>query len=63
MSHNLFVFDTNVLVSAALSPHSVSADALKKALLTGRVTYYKYSYSFPFRFFEYQFQLLTSHYL
>ncbi|MGI6573288.1 MAG: putative toxin-antitoxin system toxin component, PIN family [Fermentimonas sp.] len=44
MSHNLFVFDTNVLVSAALSPHSVSADALKKALLTGRVTYSKYTW-------------------
>lgn len=41
MNPNIFVFDTNVLVSAALSPRSVSADALKKALLTGRVAYSK----------------------
>ncbi len=39
MNPNLFVFDTNVLVSAALSPHSVSANALKKALVEGGMAY------------------------
>ena len=39
MSLNRFVLDTNVLVSAALSPHSVSADALRKAHQLGILVY------------------------
>lgn len=34
---NVFVFDTNVLVSAMLFPFSVPAIAIKKAFITGNV--------------------------
>jgi len=36
---NNFVADTNVLVSAALSPRSTNALALKKALKLGKIVY------------------------
>jgi putative PIN family toxin of toxin-antitoxin system len=36
---NRFVFDTNTLVSAALSPNSTNALAIKKAELLGEVVY------------------------
>ena len=36
---NRFVFDTNTLISAALSPHSTNAQALKSAFSLGVVVY------------------------
>lgn len=39
MKNKLFVPDANVLVSAALSPLSTNAQALKRALMTGKVIY------------------------
>lgn len=39
MTDKVFVVDTNVLVSAALSPYSTNADALKKALSLGKIVY------------------------
>lgn len=39
MTDKVFVVDTNVLVSAALSPYSANASALKKALSLGKIVY------------------------
>jgi len=36
---NRFVFDTNSLISAALSPHSKNAQAIKRAELLGEIVY------------------------
>jgi putative PIN family toxin of toxin-antitoxin system len=36
---NSFVFDTNTLISAALSPHSTNALAVKKAETLGEIVY------------------------
>jgi putative PIN family toxin of toxin-antitoxin system len=36
---NRFVFDTNTLISAALSPHSTNAAAIKQALNLGIIVY------------------------
>lgn len=39
MKKNNFVFDTNTLISAALSPHSTNALAMKKAESLGTIVY------------------------
>jgi len=39
MTDKVFVVDTNVVVSAALSPYSANASALKKALSLGKIVY------------------------
>jgi uncharacterized protein len=39
MKSNLFVFDTNTLISAALSPSSTNAEAMKKAESLGNIIY------------------------
>ncbi|MCE7040711.1 putative toxin-antitoxin system toxin component, PIN family [Dyadobacter sp. CY312] len=36
---NRFVFDTNTLISAALSPNSTNALAIKRAMILGEIVY------------------------
>ncbi len=45
MKNKVFVFDTNSLISALLSPKSTNAEALKKELTIGVVVYSAYTFT------------------